>query len=196
MCAHFRIDFKSQNQKDQTLTLKGETMSNDYTFRMSRTFDAPIALMWKAWTDKSMAGKWFGPKGCTITYSRFDIKPGGEARYAMEFNGAKMFGKWSYKEVVPQKKLVSVVAFTDETGDKIISHPGQPGWPKEMFSTITFIPKGEKTEVLIEWQAYHATDAEKKFFAESEENMKQGWGGSLDRLEEFLSEASPKAKRA
>jgi uncharacterized protein YndB with AHSA1/START domain len=104
----------------------------------------------------------------------------------MEFNGAKMYGKWHYLEVVRQQKLVSIVSFTDEKGT-IISHPGSPSWPKEIHSTVTFTDnKSGKTEVLVEWKAYNATNTESQTFADGKESMNQGWGGSFDQLAECL----------
>ncbi len=90
-------------------------MITDYTFRMVRVFDAPVALVWKAWTDKDMAGKWFGPKGCKLSYKTLNVTSGGDTTFSIEFNGMAMYGLWRYLEVVEQKKLVSIVAFTDES---------------------------------------------------------------------------------
>lgn len=156
-------------------------------FIISRTFNAPRNRIWKAWTEADQSKQWFGPKGCKVTYNRFDIKPGGDARYSIEFNGAKMSGKWSYKEVKAPEKLVAIVAFTDESGDKIVPHPGMPGWPKEMHSVINFIDKGNKTEIVVQWEPFNPTKAESETFAKNHASMQQGWGGSFDQLEAFLA---------
>ena len=63
------------------------------------------------------------------------VRPGGEARYSMEFNNHKSWGKASYKEVIETEKLVFIVSFTDENG-QIITHSGAPNWPREVLSTV------------------------------------------------------------
>ncbi len=160
-------------------------MSKDFTFKISRIFEAPLSLMWKAWTDKTMASKWFGPKGCTIIYDQFNLKAGGEAHYYMNFNGTKSYGKWHYLEIIPEKKLVSLVSFTDDKYN-IIAHPMEPNWPKEINSTIIFTAKGDKTEMLVEWKAHNANELQAKTFKNGMSGMNQGWNGTLDQLAEFL----------
>ena len=160
-------------------------MSNDSTFQINRIFDASLALMWKAWTDEKMSSQWFGPKGCIVTYQNHNMTPGGDVRYAMDFNGHISWGKAHYLEVLDMKKLVFLISFANEKGD-IIMHPAVPNWPKEVRSTIIFTDKGDKTEIALEWQPYHATELEIKTFSDGKEGMKQGWTGTFDQLDVFL----------
>ena len=157
-------------------------------FVMTRTFNVPRERMWQAWTDLEQANKWFGPKGCTVTYTSFDLRPGGAACYCVSFNGQNMWGRWGYQELKAPEKLVAVVSFTDESGKKIVPHPGMPNWPLEILSTISFADRGDKTEVQVDWRPYNASPSEVKAFAENTAGMEQGWGGSLEQLGAFLSE--------
>lgn len=50
---------------------------------LSRVFDAPRELVWKAWTDKEHIGQWFGPKGFTIQTHEIDVRVGGRWRFDM-----------------------------------------------------------------------------------------------------------------
>lgn len=161
------------------------TSKNDI-FTIARVFNASREDVWKAWTQENQAKHWFGPKGCTANYKIFDFHPGGAAFYSIEFNGEKMFGKWTYKEIKKPEKFVAIVSFTDETGKKILPHPGMPGWPREVFSIVNFKEKGNKTEVVIEWSAHNPTKIERETFANNHASMQGGWGGSLDQLEAFL----------
>lgn len=154
-------------------------------FTISRMFDAPLDSVWKAWTDAKQSKEWFGPKGCTVKYHSFDIKPGGKASYSIEFEGKKMSGQWAYKEVKPKEKLVALVAFTDEKGN-IVPHPGMPSWPREMHSTVRFFTRGNKTEVMVEWYPHNPSAAEQQVFDQNHASMQQGWGGSFDSLAEYL----------
>ena len=40
---------------------------------LTRIFDAPRALVWKAWTDPKMMAQWFGPRGFTSTVEALDV---------------------------------------------------------------------------------------------------------------------------
>ena len=166
---------------------QAQAKENQSRFTITRTFDAPRDRVWNAWSDSKQLKQWFGPKGCTISYSSVDFRPGGASRYGMTYNGVTMWGKWSYKEIKAPEKLVAIVTFTDETGEKTIPHPGMPGWPKQILSTISFVAKGNKTEIIVEWQPYQPTDSERRVFDENHDSMQQGWSGSFDQLETFLA---------
>jgi len=86
------------------------------------------------------------------------------------------------------EKLVAIVSFTDESGETIVEHPASPGWPLEILSTVTFSESGGGTRVTIEWTAHDAPAAQRRTFEDGEPSMRQGWGGSLERLDEFLGE--------
>ena len=51
-------------------------------FVISRVFDAPRDLVWKAFTEPERMKEWWGPKGCTVIASKMDLRPGGT--YLME----------------------------------------------------------------------------------------------------------------
>jgi len=155
-------------------------------FRISQTFNVPRERMWKAWTTTEQA-KWFGPKGSKIIYNTVDLRPGGASRYGMEFNGNKTWGKWAYKDIKAPEKIVAIVAFTDEGGEKIIPHPGMPGWPREMLSTVRFNVKGDKTEILVEWEPYNPTPEERRVFDENQASMQGGWSGTFEQLEAYFA---------
>lgn len=57
--------------------------SLDREIVLSRVFDAPRELVWKAWTDQEHIGQWFGPKGFTIETREIDIRVGGRWRFDM-----------------------------------------------------------------------------------------------------------------
>ena len=61
------------------------TMAETKEFTFTRTFDAPRALVWKAWTSAEALGQWWGPKGAAIRVIAFDLRPGGMFHYAMAF---------------------------------------------------------------------------------------------------------------
>ena len=183
-------EFGAVEGLQQTLgRLEEELSKMSDEFVISRTFDAPRDLMWKAWTESDRLAKWFGPKGVTIFHSKNDLRPGGVYHYGMRTaDGNAMWGKWIYREVVKPERLVFVVSFSDEKGG-ITRHPLAADWPLEMLSTVTFEERQGKTTVTVRWSALNATEAERKAFAARRDGMKQGWTGTFDQLEAYLKEA-------
>jgi uncharacterized protein YndB with AHSA1/START domain len=157
------------------------------TFVISRTFDAPRALVWKAWTERDRLMQWFGPKGFMMFAAKNDLRPGGVFHYALRGpDGSEVWGKWVYREVVPPERLVFVSGFSDPEGT-LTRHPMAPTWPLEMLSKVTFTEDGGKTTVTVEWRPLGATDEERKTFASSHASMRQGWGGTFDQFADYLA---------
>src|SRR5205085_7558434 len=159
-------------------------------FVISRVFDAPRDLVWKAFSDPERMKAWWGPKGFTVIASKMDFRPGGTYHYGMKSpTGAPMWGKFRYREIVPPQRMVLINAFSDEAGG-ITRHPMAPTWPLEMLSTFTFDEEaGGRTKVTIRWSAYNATAEEQKTFDAGHERMRGGWGGTMDQLATYLETA-------
>ncbi len=163
------------------------TSSEIREFVISRVFDAPRELMWKAWTESDRLAKWFGPKGVTIFHSKNDLRPGGVYHYGMRTpEGTEMWGQRTYREIVKPERLVFVVSFSDAKGG-VTRHPFAADWPLETLSTVTFAEREGKTTVTVRWVPLSPTDAERKTFEAGREEMKGGWTGTLDQLAEYLA---------
>ena len=170
--------------------IKSETATQSSDFVISRVFDAPRDLVWKAFTEPERMQEWWGPKGFKVIASKMDLRPGGTYHYGMKApDGSTMWGKFVYREIVAPQRLVFINSFSDESGG-ITRHPMSPTWPLEMLSTFTFDDEpGGKTKVTIRWSAHKPTAEERKTFDSSHDSMRQGWGGTLDRLTEYLAKA-------
>ncbi len=160
-------------------------------FFISRAFDAPRSLVWRAWTESDRLAKWFGPKGVTIPKCTLDLRPGGVFHYCMRGpDGSENWGKWVFREIVPEERLVFISSFADAAG-KPIRPPFEPKWPLEMLSTITFadqLVKKDATVVSVLWRAHQATAEEIRVFEDGFESMKAGWGGTMESLTRYLAE--------
>ncbi len=156
-------------------------------FVISRVFDAPRDLVWKAWTEADRLKDWFGPKGVTIPVCSMDLRPGGVCHYAMRMpNGQEMWGKWTFREIAAPEKLVLISSFSDANGG-ITRHPMAPTWPLETLSTTTFVEEGGKTKLTITWSPYNATDMEVATFNASHAGMTQGWAGTMEQLTAYFA---------
>lgn len=74
---------------------------------ITRVYDAPVALVWDAWTDPEQAAQWWGPRGFTITTHEKELRPGGFWHYTMHGpDGVDYPNRTVYLEVEEQRKLV------------------------------------------------------------------------------------------
>jgi uncharacterized protein YndB with AHSA1/START domain len=159
-------------------------------FVISRVFDAPRDLVWKAFNDPEHMRHWWGPKGFSVIASTMDLRPGGGYLYGLKSpDGAAMWGKMIYREIVAPERIVLINSFSDEAGGTT-RHPMAPTWPLELLSTFTFEEQpGGKTKVTVRWVPHNATDEERKTFDTSHASMNQGWTGTLDQLAGYLAKA-------
>jgi uncharacterized protein YndB with AHSA1/START domain len=159
-------------------------------FVITRVFDAPRDLVWKAFTEPQRMKEWWGPKGVTITKSEMDLRPGGSYHYAMRTpDGNTMWGKFVYREITPPSRMVFVNSFSDEAGG-VTRHPMAPTWPLEMLSTFSFEEEDGKTRFTVRWSPLNASAEERATFAAGHASMQQGWGGTLDKLAAYLAKAA------
>ena len=166
-----------------------EKISTPRPFVISRTFDAPRELMWKAWTERARLMEWFGPKGFTMPAAKMDFRPGGSFHYCLAApDGHEMWGKFVYREIAPPARIVLVNSFSDEDGG-ITRHPMSPTWPLEMLSTFTLAEHNGKTTSTVEWSPLNPTVEERATFDATHEGMKQGWSGTFEQLAAYLAKA-------
>jgi len=155
-------------------------------FVITRTFDAPRALVVRAWTEREQLMRWWGPKGITVLPGKLDLKTGGIFHYAMQqTDGRLMWGKWIIREVALPDRLVWVNCFSDEVMGTT-RHPMVANWPLEILTTVTFVDEGDKTKVTVLWEPIVPTPAEAETFASMHASMQQGWSGSFETLAEHL----------
>ena len=164
-----------------------EAQAGDREFVISRTFDAPRDLVWKAWTERERLMQWFGPKGFTMPIAKLDFRPGGSLHYCLRSpDGKEMWGKFVYREIVPPERIVLVNSFSDKDGN-LTRHPLSASWPLEMLTTTTFAEEKGRTTVTIRLVPLNATEEERKTFDTSHDGMRQGWTGTFDQLTEYLA---------
>ena len=93
---------------------------------VTRVFDAPRELVWKAWTDPQYVKQWWGPKGFTTPVCKMDFRVGGKSLLCMKTpDGQECWNLVEYHEIVPYEKIVSSMCFSDSEGNKI--EPAQLG---------------------------------------------------------------------
>lgn len=158
-------------------------------FIISRTFDAPRDLVWKAFSDSERMKHWWGPKGFTVIHSKMDLRPGGTYHYCLRApDGQLMWGRFVYREIVAPERMVLVSSFSDEQGG-ITRHPMAPTWPRQMLSTFLFEDDNGKTKLTIKWAPLDPTEEERQTFEAGRNSMQQGWSGTFEQLAAYLAKA-------
>ncbi|MGC1400404.1 SRPBCC domain-containing protein [Candidatus Binatus sp.] len=155
----------------------------------TRVFDAPRALVWKAFTERERMAQWWGMKGFTTRVLELDLRPGGSFLYVMRMpDGREMRGKWVYREIVAPELLVVVHFSTDDTG-KPIPHPYDPSLPPEMLTTSRFTEHAGRTTLELRSVPINETPAQRAAFNKLADAMEEGFNNSLDLLDEYLAKA-------
>jgi uncharacterized protein YndB with AHSA1/START domain len=80
--------------------------TNANEIRTIRVYDAPVDLVWKAWTELDQLAQWWGPRGFTITTHTRQLRPGGSWEFTMHGpDGVDYPNFVRYHEVVPHARL-------------------------------------------------------------------------------------------
>jgi uncharacterized protein YndB with AHSA1/START domain len=156
---------------DNTLEVK---TSGDLEIVITRAFNAPRTLVWKAMSNPELIKRWlFGPPGWSMTTREDDAREGGQFRWAWSGpDGAEMAMRGSYREVVAPERMVRTESF--EFGCE-----AQGG---EQLCTLTLSESGESTHLnlTVKYPSKEARDAALA------SGMEQGVKAGYDRLEEML----------
>jgi uncharacterized protein YndB with AHSA1/START domain len=163
-------------------------VSGKEKFVISRSFDAPLDLMFEMWTNPKHFSQWLPPAGYEMEFIKSDIKPGGSTFYFMIGSGPKMYGRAEYLKIEKPDLIVYTQQFCDEN-EKVSRHPMAPSWPETMLTTVEFAAEGpSQTRVTVTWEPYGQTTPEElETFIKARGGMTQGWTGSFDKLEAHIA---------
>jgi len=159
-------------------------MSSDQELVITRVFDAPRDLVFKAGTEPQRLMRWWGPNGFTTPFCKVDLRPGGVFHYCMRSpEGQDYWGRGVYREIVEPERIVYLDSFADEEGTPVEpAHYGMsPGHPAETLVTVTFTEHGGTTKVTL----HHAVPEA----VLERSGIQQGWTEMLDRLVNELAKA-------
>jgi len=125
------------------------------TLVVTRIIDAPLALVWKAWTEPEQVVRWWGPKDYTSPTCKIDLREGGKYIFCMrapkEQGGQDSYTSGIYQRIVPMERLEFTQSLSDQDGNPIdplkIGMPAD--FPKELRMVIVFKAKGSMTELTI-----------------------------------------------
>jgi uncharacterized protein YndB with AHSA1/START domain len=148
---------------------------------ITRIFDAPRKLVWKAWMEPEHVKHWWGPKDYSAPHISIDFRVGGSYLYCMRSpEGEDYWSTGVYQKIVEPERIVCTDSFSDENGNVVpASHYEMPGdWPSKLLVTVTFKEHENKTEMTLQ----HAG-----LPLEMVEPTGLGWEQSFDKLAEHLA---------
>lgn len=155
-------------------------------FTIKREYKAPKELVFNAFASAEALAEWWGPKGMNITVMKLDFKPKGTFHYKMENAGQVMWGVFNYGNINPHDLIEFTNSFSDEQGN-VARAPFSPIWPLEVKNTITLTENNGITTLVISGHPINSTDTENQMFYSFFASMEQGFKGTFDQLEEYLT---------
>ena len=88
------------------------TLPTDEQILVTREFDAPKHLVYKAWTTPELVKRWWHANRGEATIAEIDLRVGGEWRYVMVADdGSQVAFHGEYREIVPNERIVSTEVY-------------------------------------------------------------------------------------
>ncbi|MFD4817834.1 SRPBCC family protein [Peribacillus butanolivorans] len=157
---------------------------------ITRSFNAPRELVFKAFTESEHLQNWWAPKGWAFDISKFELRQDGVFHYSQTSpDGNVMWVKFDYHEVNAPEKLVYTSFFSDEKGN-IVRAPFNDNWPLETLNTFTFTEYEGKTILTMIGTPVSPTEEEMKTYEEAQEMVQEGFSGTFVQLADYLSNIS------
>ncbi|SDX56693.1 SRPBCC domain-containing protein [Paenibacillus sp. CF384] len=164
-----------------------EVSTKDGKLVISRTFNAPRELVFKVFTEAEHLKHWWGPKGLDLEVVQLDLRPGGIFLYTMSTpDGQSMWGKFVYQEIAAPEKLSFFSSFSNPEGGTE-RPPFAPQFPLQVLNMVTFTENEGQTTIKLEGGPHEATAEENAFYKGMFESMQQGFGGTFDKLDDYLA---------
>jgi uncharacterized protein YndB with AHSA1/START domain len=130
---------------------------------IERTFNAPVARVWKTLTDVDQMRQWY------FDLPEFKPEVGFEFEFVVEHEGNTYHHLCKVTEAIPQKKLAYTWRYKGEPGDSLV--------------TFELVPKGGKTRLKLTHEGLETFPRTPAF---KRENFNQGWAALASELQKFL----------
>jgi uncharacterized protein YndB with AHSA1/START domain len=153
-----------------TEAFRAARMKPDWQLRITRSFDAPKALIWDVFTKPEHLAHWWGPQGFTLPVCEMDFKDGGKFVWGMHADdGSDHPMRGSFADIVPGERFTQITRLDD-------LNPGD----HEIVARFFFSEKDGRTTVDIH-QTYGGVPAE------LENDAKAGWESSFGKIDAYVA---------
>ena len=117
---------------------------------VTRLFDAPVEMVWRAWTDPQLVMRWWGPDHFISPRCELDFREGGTSLVSMRSpDGHEFYTIWTYRQIVPFERIEFVQNLANERGERIdpadVGMP--PEFPRDTRTIVTFAARDAQTEM-------------------------------------------------
>ncbi len=141
------------------------------TLTLERTFNAPIQLVWDAWTQPAHISNWWGPKGMETEVKTHDFRVGGRWEYVMQMPDGNLFvAEGEYQEILKGQKIVTTADF------------------KPMTEGVTLIVELTEQEAQTHFKFSVVHETEEYCKQQEEMGFYNGWALTFDRLGEYVAD--------
>jgi uncharacterized protein YndB with AHSA1/START domain len=145
------------------------TESSKWDLVLTRVFDAPRELVFKAWTETKHVAQWWGPAGFTNPVCEVDVRKGGAIRIHMRAPDGVVYPMTGvFQEIDEPERLVFISSALDEKGNSMF----------DILNTVTFEDQRGKTALTLQARVIQETAVAPQYL----KGMEMGWTQSLDRL--------------
>ena len=145
--------------------------SQGCTVTLNRTYNAPLKLVWEAWTQPEHIANWWGPKGMKTEVIEHDFRVGGQWKYSMAMpDGNEFISEGKYSEIVEFEKIITSANFRPMTEGVELQ--------------VLLQEIDGKTEFT--FNVVHPTEEYR--IQQEKMGIYNGWGSAFDRLGEYVTE--------
>ncbi len=158
--------------------MSNDELTSGHKLVVSREFEAPRELVWKAWTEPRHVVRWLGAgEGMTIESVTMDLRAGGKFRLQQRMEDGEYFtAAGTYLEVDPPGRLVYTWDWEkDGGGTEFGELEGN-----ETRVTVELREHGNRTELILTHEKFAST--------QSRDKHRQGWQSWLAKLEDFIND--------
>ena len=122
----------------------------------TRTFKAPVEMVWQVWVDPELVKRWWGPKHFISPMAKIDFREGGKSIVSMkapkEMGGQEYYSVWEYIKIIPLQTIEFIQSLSDKEGNKTdpvkVSMPSD--FPIDIKTVVTFKEvANNKTEMTV-----------------------------------------------
>jgi uncharacterized protein YndB with AHSA1/START domain len=141
---------------------------------ITRVFDRPREIVFKAWTDPKRVAQWWGPQRFTTPVCEVDARPGGAIRIHMRGPDGTVYPmRGAYQEVVAPERLVFTSLAVDDDDNPLL----------DGLTSVAFEDEAGKTKLTLQARAVAVVAPAVMYL----DGMEAGWTQSLERLAEELA---------
>jgi uncharacterized protein YndB with AHSA1/START domain len=144
------------------------TVPTECEIQLTRTFEAPRAAVFEAWTNPEHVKHWWDPSGVPLASCEIDLRPGGSFRWVNSAHGGEHAFAGTYREITPPERLVFTVKIFPSSPDAL--------------TKLTFSEEGSQTKLTMRIECASVEDRD----ALLQMRVDAGTGRTLENLARYL----------